>query len=113
TNGPFGNIAFGIRARVEGLRDLGPAQSPFNSWLLIQGLETLSLRVERTVKNALEVAKFLEGHPEVESVSYPGLESHPYHANAKKYLGNGFGGVLTFEPKGGQERASHVVNELK
>lgn len=113
TDGPFGNIAFGIRARVEGLRDLGPAISPFNSWLLVQGLETLSLRVDRTVQNALEVAKFLEGHPEVESVSYPGLESHAYHTTAKKYLKRGFGGVLTFEPKGGGDRANRVVNALQ
>lgn len=113
SGGPFGNIAFGIRARVEGLRDLGPAISPFNSWQLIQGLETLSLRVDRTVQNALEVAKFLEGHGEVASVSYPGLASHPYNATAKKYLKRGFGGVLTFEPKGGGDRANRVVNELK
>ncbi len=113
SGGPFGNIAFAIRARVEGLRDLGPAISPFNSWQLLQGLETLSLRVDRTVQNALEVAKFLEAHPDVQSVSYPGLASHAYHATAKKYLKRGFGGVLTFEPKGGGERANRVVNELK
>lgn len=113
TGGPFGNIAFGIRARVEGLRDLGPALSPFNSWQLLQGLETLSLRVDRTVQNALEVARFLEGHGEVASVSYPGLASHPSHTVAKKYLKRGFGGVLTFEPKGGGDRADRVVNGLK
>ncbi len=113
SGGPFGNIAFAIRARVEGLRDLGPAISPFNSWQLLQGLETLSLRVDRTVQNALEVAKFLEAHPDVQRVSYPGLASHAYHATAKKYLKRGFGGVLTFEPKGGGERANRVVNELK
>src|SRR5207253_4132086 len=78
-NGPFGNIQFIIRARVEGLRDFGPAISPFNSFLLLQGLETLSLRVERHVQNALELAQWLEQHPLVESVNYPGLPSSPYH----------------------------------
>src|SRR6201747_1971694 len=84
--GPFGNIQFIIRARVEGLRDFGSALSPFNSFLLIQGLETLSLRVQRHVDNALALATWLEQHPAVKQVSYPGLESSPYHANAKKYL---------------------------
>ena len=111
--GPFGNIAFIIRARVEGLRDFGPAQSPFNSFLLLQGLETLSLRVERTVDNALELAKWLEAHDLVESVNYPGLTSSPYHENAKKYLNRGFGGVLTFEIKGGKENAEKLVNNLQ
>ena len=111
--GPFGNIAFIIRARVEGLRDFGPAQSPFNSFLLLQGLETLSLRVERTVDNALELAKWLEAHDLVESVNYPGLTSSPYHENAKKYLNRGFGGVLTFEVKGGKENAEKLVNNLQ
>src|ERR1700730_14857264 len=78
--GPFGNIQFIIRARVEGLRDFGPSQSPFNSWLNIQGLETLSLRVQRHVDNALELAKWLDKHPQVASVSYPGLPSSPHHA---------------------------------
>jgi O-acetylhomoserine/O-acetylserine sulfhydrylase len=81
--GPFGNIQFIIRARVEGLRDFGPSQSPFNSWLNIQGLETLSLRVQRHVDNALELAKWLEQHPQVESVNYPGLESSPHHTLLK------------------------------
>src|SRR5690349_406589 len=99
TGGPFGNIQFIIRARVEGLRDFGPAISPFNSFMFIQGLETLSLRVQRHVDNALELAKWLEQHPQVESVNYPGLESNRYHANAKKYLRNGFGAVLSFEIK--------------
>src|ERR1700749_1069344 len=88
------NIAFIIRARVEGLRDFGPSQSPFNSFLLLQGLETLSLRVQRHVDNALQLAKWLEQHPNVEYVLYPGLESNSYHQLAKKYLTNGFGGVL-------------------
>jgi O-acetylhomoserine (thiol)-lyase len=113
THGPFGNIAFAIRARVEGLRDFGPAISPFNSFLLLQGLETLSLRVQRHVDNALALAKWLEQHDEVESVNYPGLESSSYHSLAKKYLRNGFGGVLSFNIKGGKERASEFVNHLK
>lgn len=112
-NGPFGNIAFIIRARVEGLRDFGPALSPFNSFLLLQGLETLSLRVQRTVDNALALAKWLEDHPQVEWVSYPGLESHPAHARAKKYLRNGFGGVLSFTLKGSKEQATKLVGSLK
>ena len=88
------NIAFAIRARVEGLRDFGPALSPFNSFQLTQGLETLSLRMERTVKNALDLATWLEKNPHVEKVNYPGLASSPYHQLGKKYLKNGFGGVL-------------------
>ncbi len=106
----FGNIAFAIRARVEGLRDLGAAQAPFNSFLFLQGLETLSLRVQRHVDNALELARFLEGHANVTWVSYPGLESHPYHANAKKYLRNGFGGVLSFGIAGGYESGKRFID---
>jgi O-acetylhomoserine (thiol)-lyase len=113
SDGPFGNIAFAIRARVEGLRDLGPSQSPFNSWLLLQGVETLSLRVQRTVDNALAIARWLEQHPDVETVTYPGLESNPHHELAKRYLRNGFGGVLSFEPKGGSERAKAIINSLE
>ena len=94
-DGPFGNIAFIIRARVEGLRDLGPALSPFNSFLLLQGLETLSLRLERTVSNALDLATWLENHDLVEGVNYPGLKSSPYHDLANKYLKMGYGGVMT------------------
>lgn len=112
-NGPFGNIAYSIRLRVEGLRDLGPTISPFNSWQLIQGLETLSLRVQRTVDNALELAKWLERHPKVEAVNYAGLESSKYHELAKKYLKNGFGGVLTFRLKAGKEAASTFVENLE
>lgn len=111
--GPFGNIQFSIRTRVEGLRDFGPAISPFNSFLLIQGLETLSLRVQRHVENALALATWLEKHPAVKSVSYPGLESSPYHANAKRYLQNGFGAVLSFELHGDQEQATLLVDNLK
>lgn len=111
--GPFGNIQFIIRCRVEGLRDWGPSQSPFNSFMLLQGLETLSLRVERTCDNALELATWLNSHPDVQSVNYPGLVSHPYHQAAKKYLTRGFGGVLSFELKGDRQRAEKFVNHLK
>ncbi|REK12284.1 MAG: aminotransferase class I/II-fold pyridoxal phosphate-dependent enzyme, partial [Actinobacteria bacterium] len=99
-DGPFGNIAFAIRARVEGLRDLGAALSPFNAFLFLQGLETLSLRVQRHVDNALELARWLEAHESVAWVDYPGLESHPYHEKAKELLTNGFGAVLTFRIRG-------------
>ncbi|MFN3562214.1 MAG: O-acetylhomoserine aminocarboxypropyltransferase/cysteine synthase family protein [Chloroherpetonaceae bacterium] len=109
----FPNIAFIIRARVEGLRDLGPALSPFNSFLFLQGLETLSLRVERSASNALKLAQWLEQHDAVSWVSYPGLPSHPYHENAKKYLRNGFGCVLSFGVKGGFEAAQAVINNLQ
>lgn len=114
-NNPLGlpNIAFAIRARVEGLRDFGPALSPFNSFLLLQGLETLSLRVQRTVDNALELAQWLESQPQVETVNYPGLESSSYHALAKKYLKNGFGGVLSFTVKGNKEQATKLIDSLQ
>ena len=107
------NVAFAIRARVEGLRDFGASLSPFNSFLLLQGLETLSLRVQRHVDNALELAQWLEQHPSVEFVQYPGLKSSPYHALAKKYLVNGFGGILNFGVKGDKENASKFVDSLK
>lgn len=107
------NIAFVIRARVEGLRDFGPCQSPFNSFLLLQGLETLSLRVQRHVDNALALATWLETHPHVEFVEYPGLKSNKYHQVASKYLRNGFGGVLNFGVKGGKENASKFINSLQ
>ncbi len=113
TNGPFGNIAFNIRARVEGLRDFGPALSPSNAFLLIQGLETLSFRVQRHVDNALAIATWLEGHPQVELVNYPGLASSPYNGLARKYLRNGFGGVLSFEIKGSKEQASKFIDSLE
>ncbi len=107
------NIAFAIRARVEGLRDFGAALSPFNSFLLIQGLETLSLRVQRTVENAQALAEWLVDQEEVEAVNYPGLASNTYHELGKKYLRNGFGGVLSFKVKGGKERADRFVDSLK
>ncbi|MEY4740449.1 MAG: hypothetical protein RLZZ05_1833, partial [Bacteroidota bacterium] len=107
------NIAFIIRARVEGLRDFGPSQSPFNSFLLLQGLETLSLRVQRHAENALALAQWLESHPSVEFVWYPGLSNNPYHALAKTYLQNGFGGVLQFGIKGGAANGKKFINGLK
>ena len=113
SNGPFGNIAFIIRARVEGLRDFGSAISPFNSFLLLQGLETLSLRVQRTVENALALAEYFEKHPKVEWVNYPGLASSPYKALADKYLPNGYGGVLSIVVKGSKENATTVIENLK
>lgn len=111
--GPFGNIQYIIRARVEGLRDFGPSQSPFNSFLFIQGLETLSLRVQRHVDNALELAQWLAQHQQVAKVNYPGLPSSPYHTLAKKYLKNGFGAVLSFELKGDKENAGKVIDNLQ
>jgi O-acetylhomoserine/O-acetylserine sulfhydrylase len=113
TPGPFGNIAFIIRARVEGLRDYGNALSPFNAFQLIQGVETLSLRLDRITSNALDLAKWLEKHPQVEAVNYPGLESSPFHSLAKKYLKRGFGGVLSFKIKGGKDAADTFVNTVK
>jgi O-acetylhomoserine (thiol)-lyase len=107
------NIAFAIRARVEGLRDFGPSLSPFNSFLFLQGLETLSLRVQRSVDNALALAQWLEQHPQVEFVWYPGLKSSPYYDLAKKYLPNGAGGVLQFGIKGGLENGRRFIDSLQ
>ncbi|HYW95925.1 MAG TPA: PLP-dependent transferase, partial [Bacteroidales bacterium] len=109
---PFGNIAFAIRARVEGLRDYGNALSPFNAFLLIQGIETLSLRVQRHADSTLAMAKWLREQDWVTKVTYPGLEDNPYHSLAKKYLTHGFGGVLTFNVKGGKEAAIDLVNNV-
>ncbi len=109
----FGNIAFAIRLRVLLLRDIGAALSPFNSFLLLQGLETLHLRMQRHSENTLAVARFLEKHPAVTWVRYPGLESHPTHAQAKRYLSGGFGGVLTFGVRGDEAAARRVIEELK
>jgi O-acetylhomoserine/O-acetylserine sulfhydrylase len=111
--GPFGNIQFIIRARVEGLRDLGPALSPFNSFLLLQGLETLSLRVQREVDSTLALAKWLKTHPQVAWVNYTGLEEHPYHQRARKYLRNGFGAVLCFGIKGGYQAGKKFIDGVK
>jgi O-acetylhomoserine (thiol)-lyase len=113
SEGPFGNIAYAIRLRVEGLRDFGPALSPFNSFLLLQGIETLSLRVQRTVENALKIAEWLEQNELVEYVNYPGLKSSKYYENANKYLRNGFGGVLSFKLKGTVEQANSFINSLE
>lgn len=107
------NVAFSIRARVEGLRDFGASQSPFNAFLLLQGLETLSLRVERHAQNALALAEWLESHPLVEFVWYPGLVTSPYHTLAKKYLQNGYGGVLQFGIKGGVENGKKFINSIQ
>lgn len=112
-NSPFGNIAFIIRARVEGLRDLGPCMSPFNAFLLLQGLETLSLRVERQAANALALANWLSEHPKVSWVNYPGLSNHPYHERANKYLRNGFGCVLNFGIQGGREAGREFINRVQ
>ncbi|REJ73813.1 MAG: O-acetylhomoserine aminocarboxypropyltransferase/cysteine synthase [Acidobacteria bacterium] len=112
-DGPFGNVCFAIRARVEGLRDLGPALSPFNSFLLLQGLETLSLRVDRHCENALALARWLEQQPKVSWVNYPGLEHHPYHDAAKKYLRHGFGAVLSFGIEGGAEAGARFIDSVE
>jgi O-acetylhomoserine (thiol)-lyase len=109
----FGNIAFIIRARVEGLRDLGASLSPFNAFLLLQGLETLSLRIDRHVQNAQTLAEWLVDHPKVEWVNYPSLPNHPYHDRAKKYLDHGFGAVLNFGIKGGLEAGRSFINAVK
>jgi O-acetylhomoserine (thiol)-lyase len=111
---PFGNIAFIIRARVEGLRDMGPALGPFNSFLFLQGLETLSLRVDRHCQNAMVLARWLTQHPRVKWVWYPGLESHPYHENAKKHLRSGlFGSMLAFGIDGGLEAGKKFINSVQ
>jgi O-acetylhomoserine (thiol)-lyase len=107
------NLSFILKARVQLLRDLGPAVSPFNAFLLAQGLETLSLRVERHVENAQAVARWLEGRDEVESVAYAGLESSPWYALAQKYAPRGPGAVLAFEIKGGSDAGSRFVNALQ
>lgn len=117
TFGPQGvlgvNVAFILRARVEGMRDFGPCPNPFGSFLLLQGLETLSLRVQRSCDNALALARWLREQPEVAWVSYPGLEDHPYHERAKKYLRNGFGAVLAFGLKGGYEAGRAFVSQVR
>ena len=107
------NVAFAMRARLEGLRDYGPSQSPFNSFLLLQGIETLSLRVERHTANALDLANWLESNPAVKTVSYPGLDSSPYKALADKYTLRGSGAMLNFELNGGHEDAVTFIDSLK
>lgn len=113
-DGPFGNIAFIIRARVEGLRDLGPCQAPFNSFLLLQGLETLSLRIDRHNENALKLARWLSTHPQVSWVWHPSLEEHPSHQLAKRYFRKGlFGSMLVFGIKGGLESGKKFISSVK
>jgi len=107
------NVAFIIRARVEGLRDFGPAQNPFGSFLLLQGLETLSLRAQRHVENTLDLSNWLKKNNNVEWVNYPGLEEHDSHKFAKQYLTNGFGGVLSFGIKGGLKSGENFINKVK
>ena len=109
----FGNLAFIIRARVEGLRDLGPCMSPFNSFLFLQGVETLSLRMERHLSNTLAVAQYLEKHPLVSWVKYPSLPSSPYYAIAKKYTPKGAGAVFSFGIKGGYEAGKRFIDNMK
>jgi len=109
----FGNLAFIIKLRVQLLRDLGPALSPFNAFLFLQGLETLPLRIRRHSESALAIARWLQQDARVEWVSYPGLESHPEHQNAARYLEGGFGGVLTFGVKGGHTAARAVIDKVK
>ncbi len=111
--GAFGNLAFILKARVQGLRDLGAALSPFNSFQLLQGLETLPLRIQRHSSNALAVAKWLEQHPAVDWVSYPGLPSHAAHGLARKYLTGGYGGVVTFGLKGGVDAGRKLIDSVK
>jgi O-acetylhomoserine/O-acetylserine sulfhydrylase len=110
---PLGNIGFIIKARVEGLRDFGPAISPFNSFLLLQGLETLSLRMDRHVENARALAKWLEQHPKVESVNYPGLEGNHRMKMRKNTLKRVPAGMLSFNVKGDKETANKVVDSLQ
>lgn len=109
----FGPAAFAAKARCEGLRDFGCCLSPFNSFLLLTGVETLSLRVQRVCNNTLALAQWLEKHPKVEKVNYPGLESHPSHANAVKYLRHGFGGVMTVDLKADREETGRFTDNLK
>jgi O-acetylhomoserine (thiol)-lyase len=110
---PLGNIAYIIKARVNLLRDLGPCQSPFNSFLLLQGLETLHLRIIRHSENALKVAQFLEKHPKVQWVNYPGLDSSPEKERAKKYLPKGAGGIIGFGIKGGAAAGKKFIESLQ
>jgi len=111
--GAFGNLAFILKLRVQGLRDLGAALSPFNAFLFLQGLESLPLRIERHSENALALARWLETRPEVSWVSYPGLESHPSHKQAVKYLKGGFGGIVTFGVKGGVDAGQRLIDNVQ
>jgi O-acetylhomoserine (thiol)-lyase len=109
----FGDFAYIMKARVEGLRDFGPALSPFNSFLVLQGLETLKLRMEAHCSNALAVARFLCAHAQVAWVNYPGLPSSPYHALAQKYLPKGAGAIMSFGVRGGLEAGKRFIESLQ
>ena len=109
----FGNLAFIIKARVEGLRDFGPCMSPFNSFLFLQGIETLNLRMERHSSNALAIAEWLSRHPSVTWVKYPGLRSSPYRSLAQKYLPKGCGSIVTFGIKGGLEAGRKLIDSVQ
>jgi O-acetylhomoserine (thiol)-lyase len=109
----FGNISFIIKTRVEGLRDIGPCLSPFNSFLFLQGIETLSMRMDRHLANTLAVARHLEGHPKVEWVKYASLPSSPYYQIAQRYTPQGAGAVFSFGIKGGLEAGKKFINKLK
>lgn len=109
----FGPLAFILKARVQGLRDIGASLSPFNAFLILQGAETLHLRMERHSENALEVARFLQKHPQVEAVNYPGLESSPYHERVQKYSPTGAGALVTFSIRGGLEAGKKFINAVK
>ncbi len=109
----FGSVAYAVKVRTEGLRDIGAAISPFNSFLLAQGLETLALRVQRSCDNAIELAEWLSAHPKVESVNYPGLESNRYHELANKYLHNGYGAVLSFRVKGSAQQVARTIDSME
>ncbi|MGQ3411916.1 O-acetylhomoserine aminocarboxypropyltransferase/cysteine synthase family protein [Natrinema sp. LN54] len=108
----FGDAAFSVVARTRGLRDLGNQQAPFDAWVTLQKLESLPLRMEKHCENAMAVAEYLEDHSKVSWVNYPGLESHETHENAKKYLGGGYGGMITFGLEGGYDAAETVCNEV-
>ena len=110
---PVGNVAYMVHMRTNWLRDTGAAMSPFAAFLFLQGVETLPLRMKAHSANAMEVARWLEGHEKVEWVRYPGLASHPDHANAKKYLPDGFGGLMSFGVKGGRAAGEKLVNRVK
>jgi len=111
--GAFGNLAFILKLRVQGLRDIGAALSPFNSFLFLQGLETLPLRIQRHSENAIAVARWLQTRDEVTWVSYPGLESHPSYRQAKKYLTGGFGGIVTFGVRGGVDAGRRLIDNVQ
>ena len=109
----FGPLAFILKARVQGLRDTGGCLSPFNAFLILQGAETLHLRMERHSENALAVAKFLQGHEHVEWVNYPGLEASKYFARAQKYFAKGAGALVTFGIRGGLEAGKKLINSVR